>query len=52
MKGRLNMAKSRSGGAFLTDDQYQCLPMAVTGRLPMAPWKLPMDPWWCPGRLR
>jgi len=46
------MAKSRSGGAFLTDDQYQCLPMAITRRLPMAPRELPTDPWRCPSRLQ
>jgi len=44
MKGRLSMTKFRSGGAFLTDDQYQCLPMA--------PRELPIDPWRCPGRLQ
>ena len=44
MKERLSMAKSRSGGAFLTDGQHQWLPMA--------PRDLPIDPWWCPGRLR
>ena len=43
MKGRLNMAKPRSGGAFLTDDQYQCLLMAIAGGLPMAPRELPID---------
>jgi len=37
MKGRLSMAKSGSGGVFLTDGQHQCLPMAIAGRLPMAP---------------
>ena len=52
MKGRLSMTKSTSGGAFLSDDQYQCLPMVVAGRLPMAPWELPIDPWRCPGRLQ
>jgi len=52
MKGRLSMTKSRNGGAFLTDDQCQCLPMAIAGRLPMAPWELPIDPWRCPGRLQ
>ena len=46
------MTKSRSDGAFLTDDQYQCLPMAIAGRLPMAPHVLPIDPWRCPGRLQ
>ena len=34
MKGRLSMTESRSGGAFLTDDRYQCVPMAIAGRLP------------------
>ena len=52
MKGRLSMTKSRSGGASLTDDQYQCLSMAMAGRLPMAPRELPIDPWRCPGRLQ
>jgi len=52
MKGRLSMTKSRSGGAFLTDDRYQCLPMAIAGRLPMALRELPIDPWRCPGRLQ
>jgi len=46
------MTKCWSGSAFLTDDQYQCLPMAIAGRLPMAPWELPIDPWWCPDRLQ
>ena len=52
MKGRLSMTKSRSDGTFLTNGQCQCLPMAIAGRLPMAPWELPIDPWWCPGRLQ
>ena len=51
-EGRLSMAKSRSGGAFLNDGQYQCLPMTMAERLPMAPWELPIDPRRCPGRLR
>jgi len=46
------MTKSKSGGAFLTDDQYQCLPMAITGRLSMATRELPIDSWRCRGRLQ
>jgi len=30
------MTKSRGGDAFLTDDQYWCLSMAIIGRLSMA----------------
>ena len=30
------MTKSRGDDVFLTDDQYWCLSMAITGRLPMA----------------
>ena len=52
MKGQLSMTKSRSGGASLTDDQYQCLSMAMAGRLPMAPRELLIDPWRCPGWLQ
>ena len=52
MKGRLSMAKSGSGGAFLTDSQHQCLPMAIAGRLSIAPRELPIDPWRCLGRSR
>ena len=52
MKGRLSMAKSRSGSAFLTNDQYQCLPMVIAERLSMALRELPIDPWRRPGRLQ
>jgi len=30
------MTKSRGDDVFLTDGQYWCFPMAITGRLPMA----------------
>jgi len=46
------MTKSRSGGAFLTENQYQGLPMVMAGRLPMTPRELPIDPWRCTGRLQ
>jgi len=52
MKGRLSMTKSRSGGAFLTENQYQGLPMVMAGRLSMTPWELSIDPWRCTGRLQ
>ena len=52
MKGRLSMAKSRSDGTFITDDQHQCLLVTIARRLPMAPRELPIDPRRCPGRLQ
>ena len=35
MKRRLNVTKSRGGNMFLPMIKYQCLPMAITGSLPM-----------------
>jgi len=46
------MAKSRSGGTFLTDGQHQCLPIMIAGRLLMALRELSIDPWRCSSRLR
>ena len=36
MKRQLSMTKSTGDDVYLTDGQYWCFSMAITGRLPMA----------------